>query len=114
MANFPYYPEAGALGIDGKVPTVLAGGHTVFAPENNTWGRAFQISNVGLVGYTFARTLTVNNLILNIRTALGYLPPDVTVVGFMVVSADLDSGTPALVQSLYVGSTVVATGITTG
>jgi hypothetical protein len=102
------------VALDGKVPTVLAGGHTVFAPEAGTWGKAFQVSSKALTGFTFTRELTTNNLILNIKTAVGYVPPDVTVIGFMVVADDLDSGGSALVQSLYLGSTLVCSGITAG
>lgn len=113
MADFPFYPAAAALAVSEVTPTVLAGGHTVFAPEAGTYGQAFQVAQKALTAYTFTRELTLNNLIKNIKTAVGWLPPNVTVVGFIVRPDDLDTGgSPTIVQSLYIGDTVVATGIT--
>jgi hypothetical protein len=46
---------------------------------------------------------------------VGYLPPNVTCVGFFWKSDDLDTNaSPALAQKITIGSTDVATGLTYG
>lgn len=45
---------------------------------------------------------------------MGYLPAGVTLIGFVLYAPDLDSGTPALITKITVGSTDVKTGITIG
>jgi len=104
----------GSVALSGKVPTILAQGVTfpisnLVSPNqgNKTADKAL---NVGYVSHDF----TVEELQLNVTTALGYVPAGVTVIAFVVRSADLDSGTPAIIQSLILGSTTMVTGIDTG
>ena len=58
---------------------------------------------------------TTGQLELNDVLEMGYIPAGATLVGFLLFSDDLDSnGAPALVRKITVGSTDVATGLTTG
>jgi hypothetical protein len=45
---------------------------------------------------------------------MGYIPAEVTLIGFVMYADDLDTGTVALVTKLTVGTTDVKTGITIG
>jgi len=114
MANFPYAPTVGAAAITGYAPGVYAGGVTVFEAASSMYHQQHKLSNRGLASHTMYQSITALQLNLNIRVAVGVVPANVTVVGFAIKSSDMDTGTPALVQSIYIGSTVVATGITTG
>lgn len=113
MSDVPRPMLAGSLALTGKVPVVLAQGVT-FPLAAGTINAGFKLSNKGMAAYPLSHTFTVPELQLNVITAFGYLPYGVRVVGFSVTSADLDSGGSALVQSIYVGDTQVATGVVTG
>jgi len=70
-------------------------------------------SAVGLVGYPFTVAYVAGELELNDVHEAGYLPPNVTVVGALVKSDDLDTaGSPLVVHKITVGSTDIVTGIT--
>lgn len=114
MANFPYAPTVGAAAITGYAPVVYAGGVTVFDASSSMYHNQHKLGTRALASHTMYQSISALQLIVNIKVAVGVVPANVTVVGFMVLSSDMDTGTPALVQSLYIGSTVVATGITTG
>lgn len=59
--------------------------------------------------------LATTQLELNDVIQMGYIPSGATVIGFFVYSDDLDSNaTPALASKITVGSTDVATALTTG
>ena len=47
MANFPYYPSAGALGITGNAPTIYAGGVTTFEASNSMKRTTFSADGTG-------------------------------------------------------------------
>jgi hypothetical protein len=114
MADFPRAPTKGSAAIAGQIPAVYAGGHTVNAPTDSMWRAGIKLPTTGTVGFTMSRALSVTDIIKNIRTAVGVVPANVTVIGFIVKSADLDGGTPALVQSIYLGESVAVTGVTVG
>ncbi len=75
---------------------------------------AYKLPNKGVVAYPLTHTFTVPEMQKNVLVAFGYAPAEVTVFGFQVASADLDSGGTALVQAIYLGDTALVTGITTG
>jgi len=114
MTDIPRAPTVGALALAGYAPTMYAGGVTVFDASTSMYHQGRKLSNVGLAAHTMYQSLTAYQLIVNIKVAVGVVPGNVTVIGFLVKSSDMDTGSAALVQSLYLGSTVVATGITTG
>jgi hypothetical protein len=49
---------------------------------------------------------------LNDVMEVGYIPAGVTVIGFFFASTDLDTGSPAVVQQILLGSTALVSGIT--
>ena len=114
MADYPRAPSAGALSLTGYAPTVYAGGVTVYEASTSMYHLGRKLSNVGLTSHTMYQSLSAYQIGYNIKVAVGVVPGNVTVVGFLVKSSDMDTGTPALVQSLYLGDTEVATGLTTG
>jgi len=114
MSDVPRAPSAGALALTTYAPTVYAGGVTVFEATSSMYHLGHKLSNRGLASHTMYQSLTAYQLIRNIKCAVGVIPGHVTVVGFAIKSSDMDTGTPALVQSIYIGATEVATGITTG
>ena len=114
MTDIPRAPTAGALALTGYAPGVYAGGVTVFEATSSMYSKQNKLANTGLASHTMYKALTAQQIIKNIKTAVGVLPAGVTVVGFLVKSSDMDTGTPALVQELYIGATSVASGITTG
>ena len=114
MSDVPRAPTVGALAITTVAPTVWAGGITVVEAPASAYHLGHKLSNRGLASHTMYTALTVQNIILNIKTAVGVVPGNVTVIGFLVKSSDMDTGSPALVQSIYLGDTAVATGVTTG
>jgi hypothetical protein len=67
----------------------------------------------GGVGETMTVAYATGELELNDVHEAGYLPPGVTVVGFIYKPDDLDSST-GLVQKITVGSTDVATALSGG
>lgn len=68
------------------------------------------------VGEMIAQPATValrtTDLALNDITGVTKVPKAATVLGFFLFTDDLDSGSEALVWSIYVGATAVAAGIT--
>jgi len=114
MTDVPRAPTVGAAAITGYAPGVYAGGVTVFEATASMYHQGHKLGNVGLASHTMYQSITALQLILNIKTAVGVVPGNVTVVGFAIKSSDMDTGSAALVQSLYIGDTEVATGITTG
>lgn len=114
MTDIPRAPTAGAVAITGYAPGVWAGGVTSVEATSSMYRKQNKLSNTGLASHTMYKSLSVQELIYNIKVAVGVVPSNVTVVGFLVKSSDMDTGSAALVQSLYLGSTEVATGITTG
>lgn len=113
MSDVPRPMLAGSLALSGTVSTILAQGVT-FPPPAGTVNSGYRLPNKGVTAYPLSHTYTVPELQKNVLTAFGYVPAGVLVIGFMVSSADLDSGGSALVQSLFLGSTEVATGVVTG
>ena len=114
MTDIPRAPTVGAVAITGYAPGVYAGGVTVFEADSTMYHKQNKLSNTGLASHTMYKAITALQLIYNIKVAVGVVPSGVTVVGFLVKSSDMDTGSAALVQSLYLGSTEVSTGITTG
>jgi len=114
MSDFPFTPSAGAAALTGKAPTVYAGGVTVLEAAASAYRLAHKLSNVGLASHTMTRAFSAYEIAYNIKVAVGVVPDHVTVIGFLVKSTDMDTGTPALVQSIYLGDTEVITGVTTG
>jgi hypothetical protein len=113
MSDVPVSPSAGAAALTGRAPTVDWQGATWPASEL-TLRNAVKLSNAGLAGMLYTKTFTVVELSKSTKAGIGYLPAGVTCVGFVVMSDDLDTGTAALVQSIFIGDTEVATGLTTG
>lgn len=77
-----------------------------------------QIPRVGgpvLNAAVWTHEYTTGQLELNDVLNIGYIPAGATLTGFFLYSDDLDSNvSPALVRKITVGSTDVATGLTTG
>jgi len=113
MADFPEAMLAGSLSLAGKVPTILAQGVT-FPLASTVANNAFRVPMRALTAFPMSHTFTVEELQKNVKTAFGWIPAGVTVIGFSVNSADLDSGGTALVQSIYIGTTELVTSVTTG
>ncbi len=65
-----------------------------------------------LVAQPFTAALRTTDLATNDITGVGKVPANSTTFGFFFFTDDLDSGSEALVWSIYIGSTAVATGIT--
>lgn len=109
----------GAATLAGKVASVRATGITLPVPSA-TQNSGFKVANKSLTAYNYSKTYAADGgggyppFALNVKEGIGYIPGGVTVVAFSVRSDDLDSGTPALVQSIYIGDTELVTGITTG
>jgi len=59
-------------------------------------------------------TLSLYDLVGNSQAGLGFVPGGVTLVGFLVESADLDDGGTAVVQSILLDTTTLVSGLTTG
>lgn len=82
---------------------------TVAAPAGSI-NFGFKQSNVGLTAFPLYHDwLTAQTDEVNDTVEFGYLPPGITVIGMLNVSADLDSGS-ALRQTIKLGTTnIVAT-----
>lgn len=65
-----------------------------------------------VVAQPFSVELRTTDLALNDITGVGKVPAASTTLGFFFMTDDLDSGSEALVWSIYIGDTAVATGIT--
>jgi hypothetical protein len=111
MTTTTVTPAVGATYLTGKTPLIIVPGVT-FGPTTNP-ASGFQVATRNLNGFTLSRSLNLAHLATNVKTGLGYIPAGVTVFAFTVKTDDLDSGT-ALVQSLFIDSTEVATGLTVG
>ena len=70
-----------------------------------------KLPNVGLTAYTLSHAwLTAETNEVNDTVEFGYLPGNVTVVGFMNYCADLDSNvSPTLTHTIKLGSTSLVT-----
>jgi hypothetical protein len=74
---------------------------------------SFVSKSVGqVVAQPFTVALRTTDLALNDITGVGKVPANSTTLGFHFFTDDLDSGSEALVWSIYIGTTAVATGIT--
>lgn len=74
-----------------------------------------RIYDAGMVPIPFSIAYTTGMLENTDVAEAGYLPPDVTLYGFIVKATDMDSnGSPALAQKITVGATDLVTGITVG
>ena len=113
MADFPEPMLTGSATATGLAPVVLATGIT-FPAAWNTANTGYKNSHKGVTAYNMAHTFTIPELQLDCLTAIGYVPNGVTVIGFIIRSADLDGGSPALVQAVYLGSTSLVAGLTLG
>lgn len=113
MATTTISPPVGRLYVatSNRSPLVAIPSVT-YAPAASTERLGFKLSNAGLTGYTLSKVLDVRHLALNVKTGLGYLPPGITVIGFAVKATDMDTGTPAIAQSLFLNTTEVVTSIT--
>ncbi len=66
-----------------------------------------------LTATVFTLTYATTQLEANDVMEAGFVPANVTVVGFLYAPGDLDTnGSPAVVQKITIGSTDVATGLT--
>ncbi len=113
MSDVPRPMLAGSLAFAGTVTTVLAQGVT-FPLASSAVNAGYKLSNKGVCAYPLSHTFTVPELQKNVITQFGILPYGVRVIAFSVVSADLDSGGSALVQSIFIDSTEVVTGVVAG
>jgi hypothetical protein len=85
---------------------------TVAAPKNSIYF-GNKLSNVGLTPQTLSHTwLTAETDEANDTVEFGYLPAGVTVIGVLNYSADIDTGTSALRQTIKLGTTELKTGST--
>jgi hypothetical protein len=67
----------------------------------------------GLAIIPLSASFSTTNNELNDVMEMGYIPPNVTVYGFIYAPTDMDSNvSPALVHKITVGSTDLATGLT--
>lgn len=114
MSDFPEPMLAGSLALTGKAPLLLTQGATYPIDGSVSANMGNRTADKALNCHTITKALSVVELQKNVTTALGYVPGNVTVIGFKVDSDDLDTGTPAIIQSLILGSTTLVTGIDTG
>lgn len=114
MADFPEPMLAGSIAVAGNAPLLLTQGATYPIDGSVSANLGNKTSDKAMCCHTITKALSVVELQKNVTTALGYVPGGVTVIGFKVDSDDLDTGTPAIIQSLILGSTTLVTGIDTG
>lgn len=114
MADFPEPMLVGSVSLSGYVPRIMAEGVTIAIDRSISANLGNRTSDKAVNIHTITKALSFEELQKDVTTALGYIPAFVTVFGFEVDSDDLDTGTPAIIQSLILDTTTLVTGIDTG
>ena len=104
----------GTLTAAGFVPRLYPEGQTTAAAETTRRCAPRVPLSGAMNALPLTVTLSLYDLVKDCQAGLGFIPGGVTLVGFMVESADLDDGGTAIVQSIVLDATTLVTGITTG
>lgn len=87
-------------------------GETTSLPASAAF-QAPKAYEAGCVAYYYTQPFSTTQNELNDVMEMGWLPPNVTVVGYLASATDMDTNvSPAAVHKITIGSTDVATGLT--